>query len=101
MLTNRLQILLRDYPSAIESYEPLLLYANIFGQATVIYFCRTMMDTVADSNGLVHENPETLNYKTRALEASSVIIQLASTSCELPYFKVSSRPYHYSNNPTC
>jgi hypothetical protein len=89
ILTNRIQVLLQYYPSPTESYDPLLLFANILGQATVIYFCKAMTDTVAETNGSMHGNPEILNYKTRALEASSEIIRLASTLRELPFSKVS------------
>lgn len=92
ILTNRLQILSQFYPSPIESYDPLLLFANILGQATVIYFCKAMTDTVADLSGQGHGNPEILNYKARALEASAAIIRLASTLRELPFSKVSIGP---------
>lgn len=89
ILTNRLQILSQYYPSPTESYDPLLLFANILGQATIIYFCKAMTDTVAGSSSSIHGNAEILNYKARALEASSAIIRLASTLRELPFSKVS------------
>lgn len=92
ILLNRLQILSQFYPSPIESYDPLLLFANILGQATIIYFCKAMTDTVADPSGRGQENPEIMNYKARALEASAAIIRLASTLRELPFSKVSLCP---------
>lgn len=95
ILTNRLQILSQYYPSPTDSYDPLLLFANILSQATIIYFCKAMTDIMADSDGSDHENPEILNYKARALEASAAIIRLASTMRELPFSKVSDR-----NKPT-
>ncbi|KAJ5310737.1 uncharacterized protein N7443_003198 [Penicillium atrosanguineum] len=88
ILTSRLQILSQYYPSPTESYDPLLLFANILGQATIIYFCKAMTDTVADSNRSNNEITEILNYKARALEASAAIIRLASTLRELPFSKV-------------
>lgn len=92
ILSNRLQILSQYYPSPIESYDPLLLFANILGQATVIYFCKAMTDTVVESSSSMHGNAEILNYKARALEASSAIIRLATTLRELPFSKVSINP---------
>jgi hypothetical protein len=53
---------------------------------------KAMTDTVADLSGRGHENPEILNYKARALEASAAIIRLASTLRELPFSKVSIGP---------
>ncbi|KAJ5218167.1 fungal-specific transcription factor domain-containing protein [Penicillium cinerascens] len=88
ILTNRLQILSQYYPSPTESYDPLLLFANILGQATVIYFCKNMTNTVAESSSSMDGNAEILNYKNRALEASSAIIRLASTLRELHFSKV-------------
>ncbi|KAJ5675116.1 fungal-specific transcription factor domain-containing protein [Penicillium maclennaniae] len=88
ILTDRLQILSRCYPSPTQSYDPLLLFANILGQATMIYFCKAMTETVADSTGPDHENPEIMNYQSRALEASTAIIRLTSTLRELPFTKV-------------
>ncbi|KAJ6134559.1 fungal-specific transcription factor domain-containing protein [Penicillium sp. IBT 18751x] len=88
ILTDRLHILSRYYPSPTQSYDPLLLFANILGQATMIYFCKAMTETVADSTGPEHENPEIMNYQSRALEASTAIIRLASTLRELPFTKV-------------
>jgi hypothetical protein len=72
----------------MESYDPLLLFANILGQATVIYFCKAMNDTTAD--GSLNENdPEFIQYQYRALEASTNIISLASILRDLPFSRVS------------
>lgn len=79
MLMNRLQVL-SQYPAPTESYDPLLLFANILGQATVIYFCKAMTDTA--------EGPDGSQYQYRALEASTNIISFASTLRDLPFSRV-------------
>jgi hypothetical protein len=79
MLMNRLQVL-SQYPAPTESYDPLLLFANILGQATVIYFCKAMTDTA--------EGPDGSHYQYRALEASTNIISFASTLRDLPFSRV-------------
>ena len=88
ILTNRLQVLSQCYPAPTESYDPLLLFANILGQATVIYFCKSMNDTSTDSSS-DENNPEFIQYQYRALEASTNIISLASTLRDLPFSRVS------------
>ncbi|OGE58531.1 hypothetical protein PENARI_c001G09168 [Penicillium arizonense] len=47
ILTNRLQVLSQCYSASTESNDSLLLFANILGQETVIYFCKAMTDTAA------------------------------------------------------
>ncbi|CEJ61681.1 hypothetical protein PMG11_10205 [Penicillium brasilianum] len=87
ILTNRLQVLSQFYPPPTESYDPLLLFANILGQATVIYFCKAMNDTTADGS-LDTNNSEFIQYQYRALEASTNIISLASILRDLPFSRV-------------
>ncbi|KAJ5097763.1 fungal-specific transcription factor domain-containing protein [Penicillium angulare] len=89
ILTNRLEVLSQHYPSPTESNDPLLLFANILGQATVIYFCKTINDTSTWPEGSSIENsPEFIQYQYRALEASTNIISLASTLQDLPLSRV-------------
>ncbi|KAJ5290943.1 fungal-specific transcription factor domain-containing protein [Penicillium angulare] len=88
ILKNRLQVLSQNYPAPTESNDPLLLFANILGQATVIYFCKTISDTSADDGSLRENSPEFIQYQYRALEASTNIISLASILQELPVSRV-------------
>ncbi|OJJ43582.1 hypothetical protein ASPZODRAFT_73872 [Penicilliopsis zonata CBS 506.65] len=71
LLMNRLEIM-HSYPSPNEIYDPLLLFANILGQATVVYFCKT----------------RSAQTDHRALEASTNIIRLAATLQDLPFSKI-------------
>lgn len=89
ILSNRLQVLSQCYPAPTDSYDPLLLFANILGQATVIYFCRPMTDTAAGPDGPLNgNNPEYIQYQYRALEASTNIVSLTSILRELPFSRV-------------
>jgi hypothetical protein len=88
ILTNRLQVLSQCYSAPTESNDSLLLFANILGQETVIYFCKAMTDTAAGLDGPLNGNPEFIQYQYRALEASTNIISLASTLRELPFSRV-------------
>ena len=90
LLTTRLQALFQFYPSPTETYDPLLLFANILGQATVIYCCKIAMELPAPPAADAWRwSSELSNYQRRALEASSAIVGLASTLRELPFSKVS------------
>lgn len=91
LLTTRLQALERCYPAPTEVYDPLLLFANILGQATVIYFCKVMKGSTGESADLFQWSSELYNYHRHALEASGAIIRLATTLRELPFSKVSVR----------
>jgi hypothetical protein len=88
LLTTRLQALSQYYPSPIKVYDPLLLFANILGQVTVIYFCKAMMESTPSSADPLQGDTEFSDYRNRALEASTTIIHLATTLCELPVAKV-------------
>ncbi|KAL2844387.1 fungal-specific transcription factor domain-containing protein [Aspergillus pseudodeflectus] len=86
LLLNRLQVLSQYYPAPTESNDPLLLFAHIVAQATVIYCCKTMTDlaTLQESS----ERSSDYNHAHRALGASERIIHLAKTLPELPISKV-------------
>ncbi|CAL5869508.1 uncharacterized protein PFLUO_LOCUS3738 [Penicillium psychrofluorescens] len=88
LLTTRLQALERCYPAPTEVYDPLLLFANILGQATVIYFCKVMKGSTGESADLFQWSSELYNYHRHALEASGAIIRLATTLRELPFSKL-------------
>ncbi|OGE56339.1 hypothetical protein PENARI_c003G05074 [Penicillium arizonense] len=88
LLTTRLQALSQYYPSPIKAYDPLLLFANILGQVTVIYFCKAMMESMPASANPLQGDAEFSDYQNRALEASTTIIHLATTLCELPIAKI-------------
>jgi hypothetical protein len=88
LLTTRLQALSQNYPSPIKAYDPLLLFANILGQVTIIYFCKGMTESMPATTSPLQGDTEFSNYQNRALEASTTIIHLAKTLCELPVAKV-------------
>lgn len=89
LLTTRLQVLLQCYPSPTEAYDPLLLFTNILSQATVVYFCKTITESVEMPVDQFQGSSELSNYQSRALEASANIIRLAATLRELPFSRVS------------
>lgn len=88
LLTTRLQVLSQCYPSPTEVYDPLLLFASILGHATVVYFCKTIMDSIIIVDGEVEVNVDIFGPQNRALEASTNIIRLASTLRDLPFARV-------------
>lgn len=87
LLLSRFQVLSQCYPDPTESNDHLLLFTHILAQATVIYYCKTMIQSDAPSN--FTQNSE-FRYEHRALEASKNIIRLATTLPELPFSKVRS-----------
>lgn len=87
LLTTRLQVLSQCYPTPTDVYEPLLLFASVLGQATVIYFCKTIDSTIIP-DGELQGNIDLFGPQNRALEASTNIIRLASTLRDLPFAKV-------------
>jgi hypothetical protein len=88
LLAHRLQLLSQCYPSPHESFDPLLLFAHILGQAIMIYFCKGMADTAMDAGDSVNADMGCVDYHNLALGASSTVIQFASALRELPFSKV-------------
>ncbi|KAJ5301958.1 hypothetical protein N7508_006821 [Penicillium antarcticum] len=88
LLTTRLQALSQYYPSPTKAYDPLLLFAIILGQVTVIYFCKATMEPMPASISPLQGDTEFSNYQNRALEASETVIHLATTLCEVPVAKI-------------
>lgn len=91
ILTKRLAVLSQCYPAPTDSCDSLLLFANILGQATVIYFCKAMTDISDGTDGMLNADPEFTRNQYRALDASTKIINLASTLRELPFSRVCSK----------
>ncbi|KAI2916526.1 transcriptional regulator family: Fungal Specific TF [Aspergillus niger] len=85
LLLSRFQVLSQCYPDPTESNDPLLLFTHILAQSTVIYYCKTMIQSDAPSN---FTQSREFRYEHRALEASKNIIRLARTLPELPFSKV-------------
>lgn len=86
ILTSRLNILSKYYPLPTETCDPMLLFANIMGQATIIYLCKGMESvlwTIDDGKALAVE------YQQRALAAAEQIISLAKVLMGFHLFKVS------------
>ncbi|KAK9319018.1 fungal-specific transcription factor domain-containing protein [Lipomyces orientalis] len=88
ILTTRLQVLSQCYPSPTEAYDPLLLFANILGQATVVYYCKGMMESVASPVDLLEASTEVLECRHRALAATATIVRLAKSLRELHFSKI-------------
>lgn len=91
ILVARLQVLAQCYPPPTESNDPLLVFANIFSQATVIHFCGMMADTtvnVGPAKASYLNNAAFMRCQSRALEASTNLIKLASTLRDLPTSRV-------------
>lgn len=91
ILTDRLQVLSECYPSPTETYDPLLLFANILGQATVIYSCKATVKTTPLAHNVADAPPGaniSLDYEQRAIEASATIVQLGAALQDVPISKV-------------
>ena len=89
ILGPRLEILSHSYFSGIESQSPLLLFANILSQATVIYYCKNAMD-VSDHYGVeeIEKKSDILEFQRQAAVASMSLVRLAKSLCELHISKV-------------
>lgn len=84
VLTNRLQVLSQYYPSPTQIYDPVLSFANIMGQASVIYLYKGM-ESVA---WVVDDGARVVEYRRRALSAAHEIAKLAKGLTEFNFFKV-------------
>lgn len=89
ILTTRLQVLSQSFPSPTEAFDPLLLFANILAQATVVYFCNGVMESVANSSDPLEACTEVLECQNRALTATKTIVLLAKALRELHFSKAS------------
>ncbi|CZR55663.1 uncharacterized protein PAC_05551 [Phialocephala subalpina] len=74
ILTSRLQILSQYYPSPTEICDPMLLFANVMGHATMIYLCKAMEMVVW---ALDEEKALAKEYQQRASVAAEQIVHLA------------------------
>ncbi|PYI09913.1 hypothetical protein BO78DRAFT_426914 [Aspergillus sclerotiicarbonarius CBS 121057] len=88
ILTTRLQVLSQDYPSPNEVSDPLLSFANILAQATVIYYCKGMMSSLSTSLDHSDASSEAMECEHRALSAATAIVHLAKTLSELHFSKI-------------
>ncbi|KAK9491685.1 transcription factor [Lipomyces doorenjongii] len=89
ILTTRLKVLSQCYPSPTEAYDPLILFANILGQATVVYFCKGMMNSVASPIDPLEASTEVSECQHRAIAAATTIVRLAKALRELHFSKAS------------
>ncbi|KAH6886925.1 fungal-specific transcription factor domain-containing protein [Thelonectria olida] len=87
ILTTRLQVLSECYPSPAEANDPLLLFAHVLGQATVVYYCKGIMETVSSPVEEVGSEPDVLEWQQRASSASTTIIRFAKRLRDLHYSK--------------
>ncbi|KAL4812710.1 fungal-specific transcription factor domain-containing protein [Aspergillus spinulosporus] len=84
VLNNRLQILSQYYPSPAQICDPMLFFAHIMGQASVIHLYKGMESVMwaIDEGGWVVE------YQRRALNAAQEIVRLAKGLTEFHFFKI-------------
>ncbi|KAJ4197206.1 hypothetical protein NW767_009098 [Fusarium falciforme] len=88
ILTTRLEALSDRYPSPTEAHDPLLLFANILGQTTVVYHCKGIIESTANSSTFENSNSEYLEIQSRAVAAIKDIVSLAKAMSELHFSKI-------------
>ncbi|KAH7234145.1 hypothetical protein B0J15DRAFT_517419 [Fusarium solani] len=88
ILTTRLEALSERYPSPIEAHDPLLLFANILSQATVVYHCKGITESTANCSTLENSNSGYLEIQSRAVAAIKNIVSLAKAMSELHFSKI-------------
>ncbi|PWY79120.1 hypothetical protein BO70DRAFT_362897 [Aspergillus heteromorphus CBS 117.55] len=88
ILTARLEVLSQCYPPPDEISDPLLLFANVLAQTTIIYYCKDMM--APEPMSAVHspENAKVMECQHRALAATAAIVRLTKVLCELHFSKI-------------
>lgn len=84
VLTNRLQILSQYYPSPAQICDPLISFAHIMGQASVIHLYKGIESAV----WTVDKEAWVLEYQRRAFSAAQEIVKLAKGLTEFNFFKV-------------
>lgn len=89
ILTARLHVLDEFHSSPTESSDPMLLFAHILAQATVIYHCKGMLQTAGDQRVLA--GSDTSEWHHRALTASEAIVRLSKRLGDLHFSKVRKR----------
>ncbi|KUI71346.1 hypothetical protein VM1G_07359 [Cytospora mali] len=92
MLTTRLQVLSQCYPSPAEAYDPLLLFAHLLAPASVVYYCKGMIESLTSPGDQMAHIEQALEYQHRALGATATIIRLAKGLSELHFSKASQSP---------
>lgn len=88
LLNNRLQILSQYYPSPTQICDPMLSFAHIMGQASVIHLYKGMESVV----WAIDEGAWVVEYQRRALNAAQEIVKLAKGLTEFHFFKVETLP---------
>ncbi|KAJ5953511.1 hypothetical protein N7454_000407 [Penicillium verhagenii] len=83
VLNNRLQILSQYYPSPTQICDPMLSFAHIMGQASVIHLYKGMESIV----WAVDEGALVLEYRRRALSAAQEIVKQAKGLTKIYIFK--------------
>ncbi|KAK2592583.1 hypothetical protein QQS21_009728 [Conoideocrella luteorostrata] len=85
-LSVRLQILSTCYPSPTSGYDPMLLFAHVIAQASVMYLCKEL-------NSMLWSNAKARSLRTeyhqRALNAAEHLVNLARALVEYHVFKAS------------
>lgn len=93
ILATRLRVLSHCYPSPTEAYDPLLLFANVLGQAVVIYHFKGSMEPVLNPKSIEEEDSfEIIESQNRVFVATETIVHLATALLELHFSKVKETP---------
>ncbi|KAJ5180887.1 hypothetical protein N7492_004097 [Penicillium capsulatum] len=83
LLANRAHALSQLYPPPSETYDPLLLFANVLSQTAIAYWCNGLMQQQV--NPVSHEY---LSYQYRVLSAVRQICYLAQILSNLHFSKL-------------
>lgn len=87
ILDSRLQMLSESYASPSQVYDPMLLFANIMSQATILYVSRRMIGSDSQPMGVSQTDIDT-ERQQRAIAAADNMVDLAKTLLDFHIFKV-------------
>lgn len=86
ILAARIHILLLSYPSTSESADPILIFASLLAQATVLFLYKIIEPIISDKD----EYRDLMElYEQQSSSAAQEISQLTKTLAQLNHFQVS------------
>ncbi|KAF7596103.1 hypothetical protein BBP40_003365 [Aspergillus hancockii] len=88
ILTTRLHVLSQLPPSSAATYDPLFVFANILGQATIVYLFKGLAQSFAMPGEQLETNVEGCEYHHRLFDAVDTMIRLAKPLVELHASKI-------------
>lgn len=83
LLSARMQVLARDYPSPLDSVDPILLFTEMIAQTMVIFLRDVIQGSPSESNEHVTRSEI---YERRAFAAAqeiAVLVKVCSKACHL------------------